>query len=50
MHEDDRDGNASFSVRKWKEFSKCRCGDGFLDAPTVVVNRTEARGPGGSHC
>lgn len=50
MHEDDRDGNASFSVRKWEEFSKCRCGDVFLDTPMVVVNRTEAKGPGGSHC
>lgn len=49
MHEDDRDGNASFSVRKWEEFSQCRRGDVFLDAPMVVVNRTETRGPGGSH-
>lgn len=40
MHEDDRDGNASFSLRTWAEFSKCCCGDGFsLSAFMLVVTR-----------
>lgn len=38
MREDDRDGNASFSLRKGAELSKCCWGDRFsLNAFVLVV-------------